>query len=135
MATRTIISQNRRQRLIISTINTHLPLFNECGMEFYTQIRRRKNYVWWNPATWGGGFEWINSNTAIQPNIISFLFFRADGAPRNPTEFNLTTEQNTGYFKTSAYSSNVSNPAANDVSRVINVTLEFEYDGRNNNLR
>ena len=135
MATRTITSQNGRQRLIISTINTHIPFFNECGMEFNTLRRRRKNYVWWNPATWGGGFEWVNSNSVLQPNITSFLFFMGDGTQRNPMDFNLTTNQNTGYFKTSAVSINVSNPPGNDVSWITRVTLDFDYENRNYNLQ
>ena len=135
MATRTITSRNGRNRLIISTINTHIPLFHECGYEYETQIRRRKNYQWWNPFSWGGGFEWVSSNNALQPAITSFLFFMGNGNQRNPIDFLLTESVSVGKYKTSAISANVSNPPANDVSWITRVTLDFEYENRTYNLQ
>lgn len=130
MATQTIKSRNGRNRLIISTINAHLASFHECGYEYETQIRRRKNFQWWNPFSWGGGFEWVSSNNALQPNITSFLFFMGNGNQRNPIDFFLTESASVGKYKTSAMSVNVSNPPANDVSWITRVTLDFEYENR-----
>lgn len=135
MATRTITSRNGRNRLIISTINTHIPFFHECGYEYETQIRRRKTYQWWNPFSWGGGFEWVSSNNALQPDITSFLFFLGNGNQRNPNDFFLTQSVSVGKFKTSAISVNASNPPANDVSWITRVAINFEYENRNFNIQ
>jgi hypothetical protein len=134
MATRTILSNDRKQRLIISTINTHLAIFHECGMEYKTQKKRKKIFQIFNPTTWGGGYEWIDSNSVLQPNIKTFSFFMGNRSPRNPFDFNLTKTTNVGFYKNSAVSINVSNPPANDVSWITDVTLSFDYENDTFNI-
>ncbi len=134
MATKTIKSSDKKQKLIISTINTHIPFFNECGLDYKTQKRRKVTFVWWNPATWGGGYEWKDSNDVLQPGSLNLLFFMGNGTQRNPMDFNLTNSTDVGYFKTTAVSANVSNPPQNDVSWITRVTLSFEYEGKTYNI-
>lgn len=128
-----IISNDGRQKLNISVINTHLFVFHECGFEFTTQRKRRVTVQWWNPATWWG-FEWVNSNRVLQPAITDLKFFMGNGTERNPVDFALSNTRTVGHFKSSAVSVNVANPPANNVSWITSVTLTFEYDGRSRSI-
>ena len=128
MVSQTIISNNGNHKLTISTINNHLFIYHECGFEFTTYVKRRIIFQAWNPATWGGGFKWVQSNNAMQPNILDLQFIMGNGTIRNPNDFNPTQTRRVGHYKTSAVSINATDPAQNDVSWITNVSLRFAYE-------
>lgn len=148
MATLTYFANNGNDKLIISTILTHLIAFNEAGYEFSTERKRRVSVEWWNPTTWGG-FRWERSNRAIQPiiNDIAFIMARTR---RNPFDFRSKEVKEVGYYKLSCFQFGInagtsgvglgdgrSNndtyylPIAQNVS---NINVLFSYDGSDHSI-
>lgn len=147
MATRTCVSKGGGERLVISTICTHLPFFHEAGFEFRTERRRRVPPRLWNPATWTG-FVWSVTGEAAQPTGLRCVFFQGDGAEREPADFAATAQRGDGYLKLSCdhmvsrlhcvhvvrgeQPRSVAPPdmPCNDARSVTDVRLHFTYDGQ-----
>ncbi|WP_434994282.1 hypothetical protein [Arthrobacter sp. Ld5] len=151
MASITLTSNGGDDRLVISTICTHLAVFHEAGYEFTTERKRRVTSVWWDPSTWGSGFRWRKSNSAAQPTILEYTFIQGQDVRRDPSEFYVASTQHTGYFKSSCVywfvstssSSDPRNPApsnspndlGNDARSVNDVIVRFSYNGQERSLR
>jgi len=148
MPTRTFISTDRKNRLIISTILNHWVLFHEAGFEYTTEKKRKVEFVWWNPSTWSGE-KWEKSRNAIQPSITEFKFIQGRNTERDPMDFSVSVPNRrdfTGHFKSSCVfyqfgasgqtngdrinpSDGTINDLGNDARSVNNVIIEFTYEG------
>lgn len=150
MASRTLTANGGDDRLVISTILTHLMVFHEAGIEFRTERKRRVEVVWWNPFTWGNGFEWRRSNAATQPTIQEFSFVQGADIVRDPVDFAVTRSTGTGRVKVSCVYFAVSwtstsdprqppppglSDLGNDARSVNDVIVRFTYGGESRTLR
>src|SRR5215510_9268108 len=79
MATATLLGNGGSDRLVISTICTHLLFFHEAGFQYRTERKVPVMRSWWKPATWRG-FRWARSGEAAQPSAIRCLFNETDDA-------------------------------------------------------
>lgn len=135
MAVRTLTSKNRKNRLIISTICTHLPMFHEAGFEYRTERKRTITPILWDPSTWAG-YRWEKSDSAAQPAINDFHFLQIDYQERNPVDFGVQDVNSVGYFKSSCIS--VGDSRANlghDPQIITDVVVTFTYNGARRTLR
>jgi hypothetical protein len=132
MARRIILAANGTDRLVISTICTHLPFFHEAGFQFRTERRQ--------------GWRWLASGNALQPQDVRCSFNQ--GA--DPSAFGATALIGTGFYKLSCdqmfvrtHCVNVVRGGAtlpdaslgNDARGVRDVVLTFTYDGEEQTLR
>ena len=152
MATRIFSANHGNDRLVISTICTHLVFFHEGGFEFRTERKQRTRVAPWNPATWRG-FNWIQSDDAEQPVGMQCTFTRRTGVNGSSSDFGVTQQSTTGFFKSScdylalrphciyvavgdfSQSSPDSPAPGNDARSVKNVVLQFTYGGQERTLR
>ena len=147
MATRVFLTNGGNDRLVVSTICTHLLFFHEAGFEYRTERRQRTPMALWNPATWRG-FRWTRSDEAEQPRDMRCSFNQ--GA--EPSEFGATPQSSPGFFKLSCdhlsirrhcvwvavgdpEQSRPGPPPGNAASSVREVLLQFTYDGQERKLR
>lgn len=145
MSTRTYLSKAGDERLVVSTICTHLPFFHEAGFEYRTERRQRLQFALWNPATWRG-VRWSPSADALQPIGMRCVFIQRGGVEREPTDFGVSTQAGDGFVKTSCedmvarahcvFVVNVDQPASvarprelDDARSIVNVCVHFAYDG------
>ena len=145
MPTRTCWSGNGNDRLVVSTICTHLPFFHEAGFEFRTERRQRLSIALWNPATWRGE-RWAPGVDTLQPIGLRCIFIQRGNIERDPLDFDATTETRDGVVKLSCeymlarahcvhvvrVRQSASVPAAHetdDARSVVNVCVRFTYDG------
>ena len=147
MTSRTFLTSDGNDRLVVTTICTHLVFFHEAGFEYRTERKQRTPFVWWNPTTWHG-FKWSPSDDAEQPRDIRCTFNQ--GA--DPMEFGATPQTRPGFFKSSCEQLSIRRhcvwvavgdtplsspgPAVSDDARSIrDVLLQFNYDGQMRKLR
>lgn len=150
MAVGTYLAAGGDERLVISTICTHLPFFHEAGFQFRTERRQRVPVTPWNPATWRGE-RWTASAEAVQPSGLDCIFIQGGDIERDPADFGVTTEARDGVVKMSceymlsrAHCVDVvraDQPASvsaaretDDARSVVNVRLRFTYDGQEREL-
>ena len=142
MVTRTFLANSGDDRLVVSTICTHLFFFHEAGFEYRTERKVITRFAWWSPATWRG-FKWRKAGDAAQPRDMRCIFNH--GA--DPLAFGVTSQSSPGYFKLSCDDLFVrrhcvwvvgSNPAQSDpepavadgARKVREISLRFTYDGQ-----
>ncbi len=132
MATRTFLARNGTDRLVVSTIRTHVIFFHEVGVAFSAERRR--------------GCRWLPSDEAEQPREIRCTFNQG----LDPSAFGATPQSGTGFFKLSCDymalrthcvdvvrgepTQSVPNPD-NDAHGVRDVLVHFTYDGQEQTLR
>lgn len=146
MATRTFLANGGNDRLVVSTICTHLLFFHEAGFEYRTERKQSVPIAVWNPTTWRG-FRWIRSDEAEQPGNVRCTFNR--GA--DPSDFGATPQASTGFLKLSCEHLSIrrhcvwvavgdplpSEPAqavGYAASNVREVLLQFNYGGQERKL-
>jgi hypothetical protein len=145
MATVTLVG-NGGDRLVISTICTHLLFFHEAGFQYRTERKVAVVRSWWKPATWRG-FRWARSAEATQPSSLRCLFNGTDDA----IAAGATAQTSRGFFRLSCEHFFVrrhcvwvavgeegppgSSTDAGDVRLVRDVSLTFDYAGRRHELR
>lgn len=147
MATRIFLANGGNDRLIVSTICTHLPFFHEAGFEYRTERKQHVPMALWNPTRWRG-FRWRRSDEAEQPGNMRCIFNQGS----DPSEFGATPQASPGFLKLTCEHFSIrrhcvwvavggpspSEPAvpADDVAgNVREVLLQFTYDGQERKLR
>lgn len=147
MTTRVFVANGGNDRLIISTICTHLVFFHEAGFEYRTERKQRLSLVLWNPVTWRG-FKWTLSDDAEQPRDIRCTLNQGG----DPVEFGATSQSSPGFFKLSCEHLSIrrhcvwvvavnpkeaapSSVGGEDARKVREVLLRFNYDGEVRTLR
>jgi hypothetical protein len=146
VSARTYLSKAGDERLVVSTICTHLPFFHEAGFVFRTERRQRVTVASWNPSTWRG-VRWLPSAQALQPVGLRCVLIQRGDVERDPADFGVTTQVADGIVKTSCedmmarahcvFVVNVEQPASvarpkaiDDARSVVNVCVRFGYDGQ-----
>lgn len=134
-------------RLVVSTISTHLVFFHEAGFEYRTERRQRTPKVWWNPATWRG-YKWTRTADAEQPRDVRCT----DDRGMDLSELGATSQSSPGFFKSTYEHMSIRRhcvwvavgdpaqpgpaPAADEGARnVRDVLLRFDYGGQVRTLR
>jgi len=147
MATTTLLANGGNDRLVVTTICSHLIFFHEAGFEYRTERKQRTPFAWWDPATWRG-FRWKRSDDAAQPRDIKCTF----NQDTDPSAFGATPQSSPGFLKLSCehlslrrhcvwvvaggpMSPRPASAVGDDVSRVQDVVLQFTYDGQAWTLR
>lgn len=142
MATKIFLANGGNDRLVVSTICTHLIFFHEAGFAYRTERKQRVPRVLWNPATWRG-FNWTRSDDVEQPRDIRCTVNK-DG---DLLEFGATSQSSRGYFRLSCERLSIrrhcvwiamENPAQSgpgpvggkDVREIRKLLLRFHYDGQ-----
>jgi hypothetical protein len=147
VATGTFLASGGGDRLVVSTICTHLVFFHEAGFEYRTERRRRVPVAWWNPASWRG-YRWARSNDAEQPRKMRCTF----NQDADPSDFGATPQAAPGFLKLTCESLSIRRhcvwvavgeptprghtmPAGHAAQDVRDVVLNFVYDGKERMLR
>ena len=147
MATCTLLANTGNDRLVMSTIRTHLIFFHEAGYQYVTERKRRHPVVLWNPLTWRG-FAWVRSQEAEQPRDVHCTFNK-DG---QPSVYGATVQSTVGLVRMSCEylsirrhcvwmvaggepAQAVATPPAGDGARTVrDVSVRFGYAGRDYTL-
>ena len=146
MATETFLANGGNDRLVLSTICTHLMFFHEAGFEYRTERKQRTPLVLWDPATWPG-FRWMRTDDAEQPRDMVCTF----NQDTHPSAFGATSQSSPGFFKLSCEHLSIrrhcvwvamedpaqsSGPAVSNHARgVREILLRFNYDGQARTMR
>ena len=132
MARQTILAGNGTDRLVVSTICTHLIFFHEAGFQFHTERRQ--------------GRRWQPTDEALQPTDVRCTFNQGD----DPTMFGATPQTGTGFYKLSCDQMSIRTHCVNvvrggpprtgsggvaDARTVTNVEVTISYDGSTRTLR
>ena len=132
MARQTILARNGTDRLVVSTICTHLIFFHEAGFQFRTERRQ--------------GRRWLPADEALQPSDVTCRFNQGD----DPATFGATPQTGIGFYKLSCDQMSIRTHCVNvvrggppqadahaiaDARTVTNVEVTLTYDGRTQTLR
>lgn len=135
MAKAVFLANDGNDRLVVSTICSHLVFFHEAGFQFRAERKQ--------------GFRWLPSDDAEQPRDLSCTFI--DGV--DPSVFGATPQTGVGFYKLSSEVLSLrrhcihvvdgagappgpqTDAGVEDARSVRNVVLQFTYAGQQRTLR